>query len=451
MANFWPFKRSARAEKGIESIDNSGWTRIFDWTPGAWQTHHPYDAEQSVLAYPTVFACSTLISSDIGKLRPTVQHAQHGIWVEVPDSPITNLLRKPNNYQNHIQFKEAWINSRLIHGNTYALKQREGRNIAALHILDPLKVMPLIADNGDVFYRINRDQLVSFDDRDEEQIVVPATEIIHDRFNSFYHPLVGLSPIFAAGTVATVGLTVQKNNKHFFRNGSNPAGVLTAPGSITESTALRLKEYFESKFSGENAGRVAVAGDGLKYEPMRMTSVDAQMIETLGWGDQKICSVYHVPAYKVGVGQMPTHNNVEALTQDYYAQCLQIHIESMEACLDDGLQLESGNRVQLDLDGLFRTDQATLMTTLKTGREAGLISPDEGRKKINLPPVPGGKYPYLQQQNFSLEALAQRDSENPLGKPTEPEINPGPAPTGDEQMEDEAKYFAYRMRQELIH
>ena len=433
MAKFWPFGRGNRAQqKYAQSVDDRGWTRIFDWTPGAWQTHHPYDAEQSVLAYPTVFACTTLIASDIGKLRPTEQRAQQGIWVEVPGSSVTKLLRKPNNYQNHIQFKEAWVNSRLIHGNTYALKQRQGRDVAALHILDPLKVTPLVADNGDVYYRINRDRLVPFDDADAEQIVVPASEIIHDRFNCLYNPLVGLSPIFAAATVATTGLTVQKNNKHFFKNGSNPSGVLTAPGSISESTATRLKEYFEAKFGGENAGRVAVAGDGLKYEPMRMTSVDAQMIETMGWGDQKICAVYHVPAYKVGVGQMPTHNNIEALTQDYYAQCLQTHIESMEACLDDGLQVEAGNRVQLDLDGLFRTDQATLMTTLKTGREAGLISPDEGRKKINLPPVPGGEYPYLQQQNYSLEALAARDSENPLGKP------PEPAPQPDQQVVEEA-------------
>lgn len=430
----WPFNRHKTVEKA-QSVDDRGWSRIFDWTPGAWQTHHPYDAEQSVLAYPTVFACTTLIQSDIGKLRPITQRKQSGIWVEYP-SEQSSLLRRPNNYQNHIQFKEHWINSKLVHGNTYAMKVRMGQKVDQLHILDPLKVTPLVADNGDVFYRINAERLAKLED---DQIVVPATEIIHDRFNCLYHPLVGLSPIFAAGTVATVGLTFQKNSKYFLANGSNPSGVLTAPGSISDSTAQRLKEYFESKFTGKNAGRVAVAGDGLKYEPMTMSNVDSQMIEQMGWNDEKICSVYHVPGYMVGVGQMPTHNNIEALIQQYYAQCLQILIESMETSLDDGLDIQEGTRIQVDLDGLFRMDTATQVDILAKG--AGIYSPDEARRKLNLPPVPGGKYPYLQQQNYSLAALAERDAEKPFSKP-EPAQEP-------DQIEEQARMLAILIEKEM--
>ena len=425
-------------KKAAQSVDDRGWTRIFDWKPGAWQTHHPYDGEQSVLAYPTVFACSTLIQSDIGKLRPTVQRKKGNVWEEAPHE-ITKLLKKPNNYQNHIQFKESWLNSKQVHGNTYALKVRKGGSVDQLHILDPLKVTPLVADNGDVYYRLGEDRLSNVE---EDQLIVPDTEIIHDRYNCLYHPLVGLSPIFAAGSAATTGLTIQNNSKNFFKNGSQPGGILTAPGSIGDATAVRLKEYWEANFTGEKSGNVAVVGDGLKYEPMRMSNIDAQVVEQLSWTDQKICAVYHVPSYMVGAGDMPTHNNIEALIQQYYAQCLQILIESMEVVLDAGLEIGEGFRTQLDLDGLFRMDQSTLMTTLKTGREAGLISPDEGREKINLAPVPGGKYPYLQQQNYSLEALSQRDSANPLGKPEATE-------SSDEEMNEESKFLAYLTRQEL--
>lgn len=439
------FRRSpgVRQQKAAQAVDDRGWTKIFDWTPGAWQTHHPYDPEESVLAHPTVFACSTLIQSDIGKLRALIQKKSNGIWEE-SDHRVSGLLRKPNNYQNHIQFKEAWINSKLNHGNTYALKMWEGSVVDELHILDPLKVMPLVADNGDVFYRINRDRLVPFDDADQEQIVVPASEIIHDRFNCLYHPLVGLSPIFAAGTAATTGLKIQYNNRYFFENGSNPSGVLTAPGSIADATAIRLKEHFEKNFSGKKAGKIAVAGDGLKYEPVRMNSVDAQMIETLGWTDQKVCSVYHVPGYMVGVGQMPTHNNIEALIQQYYSQCLQILIESMETALDNGLGVQAGYRTQLDLDGLFRMDTATQMEILSKGTGAGIVAPDESRRKLNLPPVPGGKYPYLQQQNFSLEALAQRDQNKPFDEP-----QPAPAEPTDQDISDESKLLALLIEKEM--
>jgi hypothetical protein len=42
---------------------------------------------------------------------------------------------------------------------------------------------------------------------------------------------------------------------------------------------------------------------------------------------------------------------------------------------------------------------------------------DEMRKRANLPPTKGGDTVYLQQQNFSLEALAKRDAqEDPFAR-----------------------------------
>lgn len=422
----------ALKEKALQSVDNQGWTQIFDWTSGSWQTHHAYTAsDDSVLSNPTVFACITLIQSDIGKLRPTVQKLKEGIWEETKH-PVTNLLKKPNNYENHIQFKQHWAGSKQTNGNTYGYKIRnQRREVEAVQILDPTKVTPLVADNGDVYYKISQDKLAEV----TEENTVPASEIIHDRFNCLFHPLVGLSPIFAAGISSEMGIKIIKNSKNFFGNGSNPSGILTAPGSISDSTAQRLKEYFESKFSGDNSGKVAVAGDGLTYNQLRMSSADAQLLEQLGWSDEKICSCFHVPAYMVGVGQPPSYNNVEALNIAYYSQCLQILIESMETCLDDGLGIADGYRTQLDLDGLFRMDQKTLMEFLEKGKN--YIKPNEGRRKLNLGPVEGGDQLYRQQQDYSLEALAERDRNNPFDK-SQPAQNPPQEAQNDEEIDDQA-------------
>ena len=46
------------------------------------------------------------------------------------------------------------------------------------------------------------------------------------------------------------------------------------------------------------------------------------------------------------------------------------------------------------------------------------MSPDEARGRyFGLGPVEGGDTPYMQQQMFSLEALAQRDANDPFAKP----------------------------------
>jgi HK97 family phage portal protein len=272
--------------------------------------------------------------------------------------------------------------------------------------------------------------------------------------NCIYHPLVGVSPLFASGLAASQGLSIQNDSKSFWSNGANPGGILTAPGSIDNETAERLKTYWEANYTGDKAGRVAVVGDGLKYEPMRMSSVDAQLIEQLKWTAEVVCSTFHVPAYKIGVGPMPTHDNIDALTQDYYSQCLQTHIENMELSLDEGLSVPDGYRTQLDLDALFRMDTERKTRTLGEGVKGSIMAPNEARKKLNLPPLEGGDSVYLQQQNYSLEALAQRDATNPLAVVAPPALpaptpEPEPEPEDDDDIEDQSRMLALLFEKEL--
>jgi phage portal protein BeeE len=179
-----------------------------------------------------------------------------------------------------------------------------------------------------------------------------------------------------------------------------------------------------------NAGKVAVLGDGMKFEPMSRNATDSQLIQILNWSDERICSVFHVPGYKVGVGQAPSYNNIEALDRGYYSGCLQSPIEEMEACLDDGLGLDGVSKgVDLDLDGLMRMDTKTQMEALKIGVDAGIIAPNEGRKQVNLPPLDGGDTVYMQQQDFPLDQVRQNKIVQPSPAPAPV---PEPAEVSDE-------------------
>ena len=51
-----------------------------------------------------------------------------------------------------------------------------------------------------------------------QDITVPASEVIHDRFNCLYHPLIGVSPLYAAGVAAMQGLAIQNSSTQFFNN-----------------------------------------------------------------------------------------------------------------------------------------------------------------------------------------------------------------------------------------
>jgi HK97 family phage portal protein len=436
----------------LQSVDGSRswWPIIRESFAGAWQQNVEVTVS-NVTTHPTLFSCVTLIASTVSKMRLRLVQETSGIWQEINVAAFSPVLRKPNHFQDQKQFFEFWVLSKLLNGNAYILKVRDGRQaVTSLYTLDPNRVRTLVAPNGEVFYQVAREDLSQLPDH--AGYVLPAREIIHDRWNCLFHPLVGLSPIYAAGVAAVQGLNIQNDQTNFFGNGARPGGILTAPGAISQENADRLKTYFEDNFTGDNAGKVAVVGDGLEYEPMAMTAIDSELIKQLAWSDEKIASCYHVPLFLVSSASYPPYNSVVSLMTMFYSMCIQDIAEAIELCLDHGLGLTEGEvaaqryGTEFNRDDLFTMDLAALMETLEKGKN--YLTPDEGRRKLNLPPTTGGGVVYRQQQDFSLAALAKRDAkEDPFAKePKTPKPAAPPAPPSNQPEPTDKVMLRYRVR-----
>lgn len=419
------FLRRRTTEKAASMLTtgaraSSVWTTIFESFTGAWQRNVEVNRE-SVLAFFAVYACITRISGDIGKLRlRLVERTPDGIWEEVErSSPFWPVLRKPNRYQTRQKFIEQWVTSKLIHGNAYMLKERDSRGIVrAMYVLDPTRVTPLIAPDGGVYYQLQDDFLAGLE---QGTVVVPASEIIHDTMICLHHPLVGVSPLYACGLAATHGLNIQTNSTKFFANGSSPGGILTAPERIGGDTAKRIKDYWEKNYTGENVGKVAVLGDGLKYEQLAVNAVDAQLIDQLKLTAEQVCSAFHVPPWKIGIGTPPAYGTAEILNQIYYSDCLQTLIKAAQSCFAEGIGLDTVQGrtfgTHFDLDELILMDTKSKVESAEKAIGSGGMAPNEARRRwFGLPPIAGGDTPYMQEQNWPLVHLASRDI--PTREPT---------------------------------
>lgn len=421
-------------QSGTAPVRGSGlWGMVRESFAGAWQSGITIDPIGGITSFGAVFACISRIATDIAKLEICLTMPEGGIRVPAPtSSPYWEVLRKPNGYQNRIQFLTYWLVSKLLFGNVYAVKVRDERGIVyALYLMDPRRVTPMVTAEGDVYYSLSGDDLSKV----PTGRILPASEVIHDRGVTLWHPLVGVSPIYACGISATQGNRIQGNSAVFFANMSRPSGMLTAPGTIDDVTADRLKSDWEKNYGGANLGRLAILGDGLKYEPMTIPANDAQLIEQLNWTVEDVARCFGMPLYKINAGPVPTAGNVEALESQYYSGCLQVQIESIELCLTEGLGLGSqagatgGYAVQLDLEGLLRMDSATQIEMLAKAVGGAIMAPNEARAKRNLPPVAGGESVYLQRQNYSLAALAKRDAQaDPFSAGKAPAAPSAPAP-----------------------
>lgn len=397
----------------------AGWIR--EANSGDWQRGVTVDPIGSVTCFSAVFACVSAIAQDVSKLAP--KHMQRdgrsGVWSEIRTAtPAVELLRRPNHFSTRLQFLERWVTSKLLHGNAYALKSRNARgDVVALFMVDPRRVTPMVTPMGDVYYSVGGDDL----SRIPEGMVVPSSEVIHDRAMALWHPLVGISPITACALSATQGNRIQTNSATFFQNMSRPSGMLTAPETIPDETAQRLKAEFEKNFAGANIGRLLVAGDGLEYKPMTIPAQTAQLLEQLDWTVADVARAFRVPLHKINAGPPPALANIEALESTYYAGCLQGLIEALEQCLDQGLGLPIGQRIEFDLHGLLRMDSAGRFEALGKAVGGGWMSPNEARAREDLAPVEGGDSPMAQMQNYSLAALAKRDAlADPFGTAADP-------------------------------
>jgi HK97 family phage portal protein len=180
---------------------------------------------------------------------------------------------------------------------------------------------------------------------------------------------------------------------------------------MSDEDALRVKEYWDTAYSGTNSGKVAVIGADMKFTSFAMKGADSQLVEQMRYSDEQICQPFGIPPFKVGIGSIPAGLSVDSINLMYYDGALSTHIEAMENLLDEGLGLGvSGDTANLgiwmDLDPLLRMDvgkQAEVEAALVGGK---IKTPDEARKRFNLAPTGGGDTLWGQDQDKPLGVLS---------------------------------------------
>jgi hypothetical protein len=116
--------------------------------------------------------------------------------------------------------------------------------------------------------------------------------------------------------------------------------------------------------------------------------------------------------------------------------------------------LAAGYRTEFDLDDLLRMDTAARTKAAADRIKASISSPNEERAKLGQLPVTGGESPMIQEQNFSLAAIAKRDAQDdpwasrskptlagPSNNPTSPADDPAVDPDAADAAAKEARDF----------
>src|SRR5690606_20684597 len=166
-----------------------------------------------------------------------------------------------------------------------------------------------------------------------------------------------------------------------------------------------------------------------------MKSADSQLVEQMKHSDEQICYPFRIKPYKIGIGNPPGGWKSDDVNVEYHSDALSPLIEAMENLLKEGLGIPKPMQIWLDDDVLWRMDQGKL-AEVETKLIGGMAkTPDESRRKMNLPKTPGGDTLWGQHQDYPLGMLRDRTDLNPPAPA--PAETPPPDDTEDDEEADE--------------
>lgn len=408
-----------------EGVIAASWGRYWNF----WQSGHnpqPY-GERSAM----VEACQSAYAETLAMLPGDHWRGlANGGRERVTASSLSRILRRPNDYQSASDFFLGLTRRLYADGNAYAYAVRNRRvEIVELHLMRSGQAV--IAEDGSIFYSLSGNEIV--DRRFDLSDPVPARDVLHVRLHTPRHPLQGESPILSAALDLSMHNVALQQQVQFFLNQARSSFILGTDQQMNADQNDALREKLSQRIGGMNEGMPLVLSNGLKPYPLSTSAVDSQLAELLKMSSANIALAHRIPLQVLGLGES-TYQNVEILNQAWLASGLGFCLNHIETAFDSlfGLTGYPDEYTELDTKALLRSAYRERIEGLARGVISGIFSPDEARASEDLPSVPGGDSPYLQQQNYSLAALAKRDEQaDPFGtaKPPQAPAADTPPPT----------------------
>ena len=380
-----------------------GWHNI-DPKGDGWQRNLEVDLAQA-RHIPAVYASVMLIAKSASQCYPMHIREVGGAPKHVKTSAAYRVTRNPNEYQSGPEFFLNLIAAALFDGEAFAIATRNDRSeITSLHILPRGTCAPMVDDDTRaIFYSVGANPLAP----GGADFIAPARDILHLKFHTPRHPLIGESPIKAAAMAAGINVELSKSQAAFFSRMNRPSGVLSTDMSLNAQQMQQLRAAFEEQSKSWASGGLPILGAGLKFQPMSISSQDAQLIQAQRMSIEDIARVFGVPTPLIGDLSHATLNNTESLISHFLSTSLGSYLEILERTLDRMFGLNNNEYIELDTTALLRTNMEQRINSLAKAVQGGLMTPDEARQKEGLGPVEGGGEAFLQAQMVPVNYLAE--------------------------------------------
>lgn len=374
-------------DKPVDKAADAGYSFLFGRTTSGKPVN-----ERTAMQTTAVYACVRILAEAVASLPLHVyEYQDDGGKKLVHDHPLYYLLHdEPNPEMTSFVFRETLMSHLLIWGNAYAQIIRDGAGrVLGLYPLLPDKMDVQRDDRGNIYYVYSRNSDENPMFKEYGDIRLKAEDVFHIPGLGF-DGLIGYSPIAMAKNAVGMTLACEEYGASFFANGANPGGVLEHPGVLKDPSKVR--ESWNSVYRGvNNAHKIAVLEEGMKYQQIGIPPEEAQFLETRKFQINEIARLYRIPPHMVGDLDKSSFSNIEQQSLEFVKYTLDPWVIRWEQSLQRSLLLpgEKGKYfIKLNVDGLLRGDYQSRMNGYAVGRQNGWFSANDIREMENMNPIP---------------------------------------------------------------
>jgi len=370
-------------DKPTDYYSGSNYSFLFGGTTSG-KTVNEFTAMQTT----AVYSCVRILSEALASLPLHVYRYTSAGKERVYDHPLYHILHdEPNTEMTSFVFRETLMSHLLIWGNAYAQIIRDGAGrVVALYPLLPNKMEVWRDKSGEIYYTYSRTSDETYHDG---PAVLRRQDVLHIPGLGF-DGLLGYSPIAMAKNAVGMTIACEEYGASFFANGANPGGVLEHPGVLKDPKKVR--DSWNDVYRGSNnAHKVAVLEEGMKYQQIGIPPEEAQFLETRKFQINEIARLYRIPPHMVGDLEKSSFSNIEQQSLEFVKYTLDPWVIRWEQALQRSLFLPKEKTeyfIKLNVDGLLRGDYQSRMNGYAIGRQNGWLSSNDIRLLEDLNPIP---------------------------------------------------------------
>lgn len=378
--------------------------------------------EQSSLGVTAVWGAVRLISSTIASLPLVVfRSVEPAGKVRAKELPLYRLLHsQPNPEQTAFAWRSLTSVHQLLWGAGISEIEYDASGTpVALWPLPPWRVTAKRNDQRQLYYEVRGDD-------GQPRQLQPWRVLV---FSSMATTSTGwMSPIAIHRETIGQAVAMQQYGAKVFGQGTNPAGIISHPGKLKESSEQTLRESFKQYQGLGGAHRLMLLEEGMKFDRIGIPPEDAQYLQSKEHSVEEIARIYCVPLHLLQSTSKVTSwgSGIEEQNLGFTQFTLRPYFVQWEQEIWSKLIGDDSIFAEFIVEGLLRGRTADRYAAHAVGRQWGWLSANDVRAIENLNPVDGGDI-YLTPANMSdANAPAkQAPADEPSGEPTDNDENGG--------------------------